>query len=94
MSKSTDTYMYSLAQLSTMLIKENEIHEGHYEAFFEFQFAAGAIGPNEEEILPGIMLGVRSVGIRKVDKPNPLSIDAAAVNPPPEKKPRARAKTA
>ena len=94
MSQSTDTYMYSLEQLSTLLVKENRIHEGHYEPFFEFQFAAGAIGPNEQEILPGIMLGVKSVGIRKVDTPTPLSIDAAMVNPAPEKKPRARTKTA
>lgn len=88
MSKSTDSYLYSLTELSTLLVKDRGLHEGHYEAFLEFQFAAGAVGPSEEVILPGIILGVKGFGIREVDKPNPLSVDASVVNPVPGKKSR------
>lgn len=94
MSKSTDLLMYSLSDLAALLLKDKGIHEGHYETAIEFQVVVGAVGPSEESVLPGVMLGVKSFGLRKVDAPNPLSVDASVANPGPAKKVRTTRKTA
>ena len=85
MSQSTDTIatavMYSLSELAALLVKDQGIHEGHHELSVELQVGVGAVGPDEQSALPGAVIGVKSIGIRKVDTPNPLSVDAAKVNP-------------
>lgn len=87
MSKSTnqmpeDLKLYSLQELATLILKDQKIHSGLYEMSLEIQVAAGAVGPDAESILPGAVFGVKSVGLRKVDKANPLTVDASIANPP------------
>lgn len=89
MSKSTNQQadsmkMYSLQELAALMLKEQKIHEGLYELSVEIQIAVGAVGPDADNVLPGAVLGVKSAGLRKVDKSNPLSVDASQVNPAPK----------
>lgn len=93
MSKSTDPHaaavMYSLSELTAMMIKDQGIHVGDYELNVEIQVGVGAVGPDAQSPLPGAVIGISSIGIRKVDAPNPLSVDAAKVNPAIVKKAKA-----
>lgn len=85
MSQSTNsndvTLMCSLPELGTLLLKEKNIHDGLYEVSVEFQVAVGAVGPDDKSVLPGAVIGVKRIGLRKVEEKNPLTIDAAVVNP-------------
>lgn len=93
MSSPTETLapvvMYSLPELTTLLIKDQGIHEGLFEISVEFSIAVGAVGPSKDSAMPGAVIGTKRIGLRKVDSPNPLSIDAASVNPAPKSRRRA-----
>ena len=78
--------MYTVHELATLLVKDQGLHEGHYEFSVEIQIAVGAVGPNPQESLPGVAVGFKSATLRKVDEPNPLSVDASIVNPAPASK--------
>lgn len=67
--------------LAELLVKHHDLHEGLYDLAFEFQIAVGAIGPSPESVLPGAMIGVKSIGLMKVDKNGPQTVNAAEVNP-------------
>lgn len=72
---------YSLPELTALLVKHKDFHEGHYELAIEIQIGVGVVGPDPETALPGAVVGFKSIGIRKVDAANPLTVDAAVVNP-------------
>ena len=67
--------------LAEILVKHHGFHDGLYDLVFEFQIAVGAIGPSPESVLPGAMIGIKSIGLMKVDKNGPQTVDAAKVNP-------------
>jgi len=72
---------FSLREVTEILVKHQDIHEGLYNLTFEFQIAVGAIGPAPESIFPGAMFGVSRVGLSKAETPNIHTVDAAEVNP-------------
>jgi len=74
----------SIRDLMVLLIKHHGIHEGNFAAAVEFQIAAGAVGPDPEKQMPGIAFGISSLGLKRVEGPAPLSVDAAEVNPKPK----------
>ena len=67
--------------LAEILVNHYDFHEGLYDLAFEFQIAVGAIGPSPESVLPGAMIGIKSIGLMKADKNGPQTVDAAKVNP-------------
>lgn len=75
----------SLQELAELLVKHKGLHEGLYNLAVQFQFAIGAVGPSPEAVVPGVMFGVSGVGLEKVDQPGPHTVDAAVVNPAPNK---------
>ncbi len=81
---------FSLIELTEILIKYKNIHEGLYNLSLEFQFAIGSVGPTPELICPGAMIGVSRFGLSKTEKAktNIHTVDAAKVNPPPKKRAR------
>ena len=86
----------SLKEIAELVVKQKELHEGLYSLAFQFQIAVGAVGPSPETAVPGAMLGVSGIGLEKVEKAGPHTIDAAIVNPaqPPETaKPKRKAAT-
>jgi len=78
---------FSLVELTEILIKHQELHEGLYNLSLEFQIAVGAVGPTPELISPGAMIGVSRIGLAKTEKEkaNIHTVDAASFNPAPKK---------
>lgn len=75
--------VFSYPELAEMLVKKQNIHEGHWGLFFKFgiQGANIPIGPTQDQILPSAVVPVLEVGIQQFDKANSLTVDAAKVNP-------------
>jgi hypothetical protein len=85
MSNATQ-YKLKHKELVELLIKANGVHEGRWMLNVDFGMAPGNFGPSENEISPGIMVAVQSVGIQRDTNPaSPLTdalvVDAAVVNP-------------
>lgn len=85
MSKSIDTNdamkIYELRELAALMVKDQGLHDGLYELSIEIQVAVGVVGPDKDSVLPGALIGFKSAGLRKVEKSNRLSVNAAEVNP-------------
>ena len=74
---------FSLRQITEILIKHENIHEGLYNLSLNFKIAVGAVGPAQDSVYPGAMIGVAGVGILKVEKETEQTVDAAINNPLP-----------
>ncbi len=74
-------YLYKLKELTVLMLKDQKIHEGHWQILVNFGFGAANVGPNEAEMAPAAMVPVMGVGVQKVPEKTPLSVDAAEVNP-------------
>lgn len=79
---------YSLIEITEILIKHQNLHEGLYNLSVEFQLAVGVVGPSPETICPGAIVGISRIGISKTEasKRNHLTVDAAEVNPKQKRK--------
>jgi len=73
--------MYSAKELTEILIKHQDIHEGIYALNLEFQFGLGMFGPSPEQTLPGAIVSLAKVGLSQVDASTFNTVDAAEVNP-------------
>lgn len=71
----------SIRELTTVLIKHYELHEGYFDLSIEFNIGVGAVGPDVNALAPGAMISVSRIGLASSQNTNPLSIDAAKVNP-------------
>lgn len=93
--KKKKTFTYP--QLAELLVKESDIHEGHWGIFLGFGLGGGNLpigDPGGQMVLrPAAIVPVSEIGIQEFDEPNPLTIDAAKVNPKPKGSPRRRKKT-
>ncbi|MBB3639821.1 hypothetical protein [Variovorax atrisoli] len=83
MSQSIEPNLIShdLKEITEMLIKHHGFHEGLYEIAVEITIGVGAVGPTPDNQMPGAMVGVKSIGLRRTDQANYLTVDAAMVNP-------------
>lgn len=72
----------SIKEITKILIKHYGVHDGIFDLAIEFTVGFGPIGPNEEELYPGVALGIRKLGLAKADGTNnPNAVNAAEVNP-------------
>lgn len=69
--------------LISLLLRENEIHEGNWVLMAMIGFAPVNIGqsPTGEDASPGGAVIFQKVGIQQVSEPTPNSVDAAQANP-------------
>lgn len=81
---------FSLIELTEILVKSQDLHDGLYNLSVQFQIAVGAVGPSPELIGPGAMFGVSRIGLSKTEesKRNIHTVNAAEVNPASKKRPR------
>jgi hypothetical protein len=81
---------FSLIELTEILVKHQNLHEGLFNLSLEFQLAVGAVGPTPELICPGAMIGVSRIGLSQTEKEkaNIHTVDAAKINPAPKKRAR------
>jgi len=93
--KETKTFTYS--QLAELLVKESDIHEGHWGLFLRFGLGGGNLpigDPGGQMVFrPAAIVPVTEIGIQEFDDPNPLTVDAAKVNPKPKRTSSRRKKT-
>ena len=70
-------------ELVTLLIKAAGVHEGRWMLEFKFGLTPMHSGPSPDQISPGIVVAITSVGIHREVPGAPLSlvVDAAEVNP-------------
>ena len=74
----------ALRDVAELLVRHKDLHEGLYNLAFQFQIAIGAVGPSPDVVVPGAMFGVSGLGLEKVDRMGPYTVDAAIVNPSSE----------
>jgi hypothetical protein len=65
------------------LIRKAGVHEGKWMLAVNFGFSAGNFGPGPDQLSPGAVVTVLSVGIQRAgpDTPEPATLDAAVINP-------------
>lgn len=79
-----DRFHFELKEITEILIKQADIHEGFWGIFFEFGLGGANVNvapPPEERVVPAAIVPVQKFGIQRYDQPNPLTVDAAVVNP-------------
>ena len=85
MGEKEPTIAYTHKELATLLIKHADIHEGNWGVHLELSLAGGTFpiaGPdNTIALLPAGVVAVSKIGIHKYEQMNPLTVDAALVNP-------------
>lgn len=82
----------SLGDLAVLLVKHYGLSEGTFDLMLQYQIGAGAVGPDQEHLVPGVMVGVSQVGLVPSTIVGPTTVDASLVNPTakPRKKPARR----
>lgn len=71
----------STRDLISILIKHHGIHEGTFKLMVEFQIGQGPVGPDKENPIPGLLLGVSKVGLLSTTAGDVGSLDASVENP-------------
>lgn len=71
-----------LQDLGPLLVKHYGLNEGLFDLMIEYQFGTGAVGPDKDHLVPGVMIGVARVGLVPVGKIGPNTVNASEVNPP------------
>lgn len=79
-AKPIDTPL-TLRDLTALLIKHYDLHEGLYNLLIEYQIGVGPVGPSPDQMLPGAMIAIRGAGLAAAPKGTANSVDAAEVNP-------------
>lgn len=89
--------MFEHKELATILVKQQGIHKGHWALSVLFGLSAANVTgtfQGESRMCPTAILPVLNVGIRALDVPNDMSVDASKVNPGAKKKETASKKKA
>ena len=76
--------LISTHDLAVLLVRHNRLHEGLYDLVVNFSISVGTFGLDPSTTpLPGVMTSMGGVGLNRVAKRNPQTVDAAEVNPAP-----------
>ena len=76
--------LISTHDLAVLLVRHNGLHEGLYDLVVNFSISVGTFGLDPLTTpLPGVMTSMGGVGLNRVTKRNPQTVDAAEVNPAP-----------
>jgi hypothetical protein len=78
-----ETISFTHKDIAELLVKKQNLHEGHWGIFIEFGIGAANVGqsPDNSEILPAAIVPVLRLGIQRFPSPNSLTVDASIVNP-------------
>ena len=90
---------FSFKDIASALVREADFHEGIWAVYFEFGLGAGNVMGPDNVLKPIAVVPIVSVGLRRSNQLDDLSVDAAEVNPqrspkktsrPPKEKPARR----
>lgn len=71
---------FSWQDVTTALVKQADLHEGLWKVGFSFGLHAMNVNLNQQH-LPAAMAFIEKVVLTRVEKLDPLVVDAAVVNP-------------
>jgi hypothetical protein len=76
-------YLFTHKELLELLIKQAGLHEGKWMLTANFGFSAANFGPSPDQISPGAVVAILSMGIQRAapDTPPQGVLDAAQINP-------------
>ncbi|CUS33505.1 hypothetical protein [Candidatus Nitrospira nitrificans] len=74
-------FTFNYKELVTLLLKEQNIHEGIWSIYFKFGIQGANAGPDDSTLLPSVIVPITEVGIQKTNKMTNLAVDAGEVNP-------------
>ena len=77
------SYAFNHKEIAELLIKKQDIHEGFWALTIEFGLGATniAAGPDDPNMSPAAITIIKRIGIQRQEQQNPLTVDAAQVNP-------------
>lgn len=70
----------SINDLGPLLVKHYGLTDGLFDLMIEYQLGTGAVGPDKDHLLPGVMIAVARVGLMPVSKIGPNTVNATEVN--------------
>jgi hypothetical protein len=77
-------YLFDYKEVAELLVKKQDIHEGFWGIGIEFGFGAQNIRtPNG--FAPAAIIPVQKIGLNRFEEPNNMTVDAAEVNPLPNR---------
>jgi len=77
-----DRYTVTFAEIATTLVKNLGLHEGHWGIYVEFGLQATNIRTEAPDtMMPAAVIPIVKLGLQRFPEPNPISVDAAEVNP-------------
>jgi len=76
---------YKLKDLAALMVRDQGIKDGHWMILIRFAHTAATIETPIEGATPASISRVVSIGISRVDQPNPLSVDASEVSAEPQR---------
>jgi hypothetical protein len=71
-----------LKDLAAVLVHHYGIKEGLYEPMVEFTIGVGSMGPTPESVSPSAIVSISRIGLLKVERETPNSVDAASLKSP------------
>jgi hypothetical protein len=77
-------YGYPLKEIAELLVRDRGITQGHWGVYVKFGLQAGNVGPTATEMYPAAIVPILEFGIQRFDEPNPLTVDAAKLEPKPK----------
>jgi len=79
-----NNYTFTHTELTDLLIKAADLHEGEWQLTFNFSFAATNLGQDESSVVPAGVMTVNQVGLTRATSTSPKSLvrNASVVNPP------------
>lgn len=83
-----DRLTFSYPELTEILIKNSDVHEGLWYVYLEFGLAGANVGtsPEKGDLLPAAIVPVVKIGIQRTTEISSLTVDASKVNPVSRKK--------
>jgi hypothetical protein len=73
---------FTYKELAEILVRQSDIHSGHWALFFGFGIGGANMPVGDTPATPCAIVPITQIGIQKYAEPNPLTVDAAEVNPP------------
>jgi hypothetical protein len=77
----TKLISYSFKELASLMVKDQDIHEGLWGIYVRFGISAANAGPADSDLKPTALVPIVEIGLQKFDELNNLSVDAAIENP-------------
>jgi len=77
-------YIFDYKELAEIMVKHQGIHKGHWGIYAEFSLKGTNVNV-DSKLLPSAILMISAVGLQRFEEENPLTVDAAKVNPADDK---------